>query len=104
MEAKSIKITKITSTGFGRKINSEYGYSSFEITPTVVEAIIDPALDIATEEGLEEFKKIKTDLKNMAAAMLEADVHYYASRNNELKMTLEKKARLLKKSKESENN
>lgn len=100
--AHSVTVTKVIKQGFGRKINSEFGYSSFEIQPTTIEVTIDPAIDLTTDEGRETYRKLQENLTKISARLLEEDVKYYAERNEELRKTLEKKALLLEKLKEAE--
>jgi len=99
--SREVKITKIVSQGFGRKINSELGYSSFEITPLTIEITLDPPIDLATSEGKESFVAMKENLRKLAMKSMEEDVEFYAQRNEELSITLERKQEKIDKIKES---
>ena len=101
---RTVKVSKIVKQGFGRKINSEFGYSSFDIQPTTLEVFIDPPCDLTTEEGKEDYKVLNEKLTVLTAKLLEYDVEYYASRIPELRKTLEKKQRIMDKLKQEENN
>jgi hypothetical protein len=88
---KHISITKIIKQGFGRKINSELGYASFEIAPTTIEFTFDPPIDITTPEGKDTYDKVKEKIRIASMHILEEDIAYYASRVPELKISLERK-------------
>lgn len=88
---REIKIIKMRSQGFGRKINSELGYSSFEITPATIEIEVNPPIDLATDEGKEAWTKLNGNLRKLSMKAMEEDVEFYASRNEELRITLERK-------------
>lgn len=93
--SRKVQVTKITKQGFGRKIGSEFGYSSFEIAPTAIEISLDPPIDLNTSEGKEAYEKMKKILTRMTVHILEEDVKYYSERNDELRMSLEKKGQQL---------
>jgi len=88
---KHVSITRIVKQGFGRKINSELGYASFEIAPTTIEFVFDPPIDITTPEGKESYERAKEKLRIASMHILEEDIAYYASRVPELKISLERK-------------
>lgn len=99
--SREVKITKMNSQGFGQKIGSEFGYSSFEITPLTLEIELDPPIDLATDEGRESYTKMKENLRKLTMKSMEEDVDFYAERNEEFRLTLAKKKEKLDKAKES---
>ena len=86
-----MKITKIIKHGMGQKVGSEFGYSSFEIQPTTIEAIFDPPLNLDVETDSRKYDESVAELRALVQIELEEDTSYYAALNNELRMTLEKK-------------
>lgn len=99
--SRKVLITKMSSQGFGQKIGSELGYSSFEITPMTIEISIDPPIDLATEEGKEAYAKMKDNLRRLTMKSMEEDLEFYRTRNEELNLTLIKKHAIIEKAKEN---
>jgi len=89
--SRKILITKIIKQGFGQKVGSELGYSSFDITPTTIEITLDPPIDLTTDEGKEAYNKLQTNLEKMSMNIMEQDIKYYGERYDELRISLEKK-------------
>ncbi len=100
--SRSVTVTKVIKQGFGRTINSEFGYSSFDIQPTTLEVNVDPPIDLTTEEGKEAYRKLQENLTRMSMRILEEDVNYYCDANEELRRTLVKKKMLMDKVEEAE--
>lgn len=101
MMPREVKIVKMNSQGFGHKIGSEFGYSSFEITPLTIEVVLDPPIDLATDAGKEAYSKMKDNLRKLTMKSMEEDIEFYAERNEELRLTLVRKKEKLDKAKEN---
>ena len=97
--AKQVLVTKVTKGGFGRKINSEFGYASFDIAADSIEVVVDPPMDLATEEGREAYKKLQESLSKLTMKQLEDNTALYRSRNEELDMSLTKRESVVSKAK-----
>lgn len=97
---RQVLVTKIVKGGFGRKINSELGFSSFEIASTSIEVHVDPPFDLTTDEGKEGFKKFNENLSKLAMKTMEDDVAFYRSRNEELDLSLSAKEKKVQRAKE----
>jgi len=85
---KKILITKITKNGFGKAVGSAFGFGSWTIGGTSIEIEVDPAIDISTEEGQAEYKKLKDSLSKMALKALKEDVALACKHDKELNASM----------------
>jgi len=97
--SKEILIKKVTKGGFGRKVNSEFGYASFDIVADSIEVHIDPPIDLATEEGRADYVKLQKGLDKMMMEQLENATTHYRDNNDELDMSLKKRDSVVQKAK-----
>ncbi len=97
--ARKVLVTKVTKGGFGRKVNSEFGYASFDIATDALEVMVDPPLDLSVEEDREAYKKLQESLSKMVMKQLEDNTSLYRSRNEELDMSLAKREAVVHKAK-----
>ena len=87
---QKVLVTKIVKGGFGRKINSDLGYASFEIASGAIEIAVEPAIDLATAEGKETYKKLQDNLSKLAMEQLNSDTDFYRKCNEELNISLQR--------------
>jgi len=83
MALKIIKITK----GYGRRIGSTFAYQTFwDFLPTILEAEIE--LDLDTNEGKEELKKVNAQLFKTVKALTNIDIKNTEEKDEGLRKTL----------------
>ena len=85
---KKILITKITKNGFGKSVGSAFGFGSWTIGGTSIEIEVDPAIDISTEKGQEDYKKLKDTLGKMVLKALNEDVALACKHDKELNASI----------------
>jgi len=84
---------KIRKDGFSRSIGSGFGFGSWTIGATSME--VDIELDLTTDEGKEEYKKISETLSNACMKALERDIELARKLSPELDASIKKRESLV---------
>jgi hypothetical protein len=87
-------IVKITKTGFGSTIGSAFGFGSWTIGATGLEAQVE--VDITTEDGKKELKEISNSLALACIKLHELDVENAKKHYPELAKSLERRELVVK--------
>ncbi len=88
LNTKKILITKISKKGFGLSIGSSFGFGGWTIGGTTIEIEVDPPIDISTEEGQKEYKKLKESLGKMTLKALKEDIALACKQDKELNASI----------------
>lgn len=101
-EKRKILISQISKRGFSKTVASGFGFGSWTIGETSIEIILDPPIDMTTEEGQEEYKKIKIEMAKMCQRALVEDIQMARNADKELDVSIAKREILVNNAIESE--
>lgn len=92
---RKVLITKVLKVGPSRAVGSAFGFGSWTIGNTTIEVVVDPPIDLTTEEGKDFYKKLKDSLTKMCYKALQEDIEYARKSDKELDKSLIKREMLV---------
>jgi len=102
-QKRQILVKEITVGSPSRTIASEFKFGSWTFPETLITVALDPPIDLATSEGIEEYKRIKESLRKGCSKMLKDDIEYERNKNPELDSSIKKREQLVNNNLEGEN-
>lgn len=102
MEEHKILVTKIFKHGPSKAVGSAFGFGSWTIGATDIEIVVDPPIDLTTDEGKESYRKLKDTLIKMCNKALQEDITYAREHDKEFNASLTKRETLVNNALKSE--